>query len=161
PHFHTALVTGATGTGKDLVALALHRLSHHASGPFVISNCAAVTESLFESELFGHVRGAFTNASQDKQGLAEAAHGGTLFLDEIPEIPLSTQAKFLRLLQNHEIQRVGSARPKQVDVRIVAASNRDLRSLVAEKKFREDLFYRLSMVEVRLPSLANRKEDLA
>ena len=161
PHFQTALVTGPTGTGKELVAQALHNLSPHASGPFIVANCAAVTESLFESELFGHVRGAFTNASQDKQGMAEAADGGTLFLDEITEIPLTLQAKFLRLLQNREIQRVGASRPKQVDVRIVAASNRDLRSMVAEKKLREDLYYRLSMVEVRLPSLANRKEDLA
>jgi DNA-binding NtrC family response regulator len=160
PHFQTALVTGESGTGKESAAKALHQLSPCASGPFIICNCAAVPENLFESELFGHVRGAFTGAAMDKQGFAEAASGGTLFLDEITEIPLGVQAKLLRLLQNREIQRVGASRPKQVDVRIVAATNRDLRELVADNKLREDLFYRLSMIEVKLPRLAERREDL-
>jgi len=161
PHFQTALVTGETGTGKESVAKALHRLSPRSSGPFVVCNCAAVSEALFESELFGHVRGAFTGASHDKQGLVETASGGTLFLDEITEIPLSVQAKLLRLLQNREIQCVGASHPKRIDVRIVAATNRNLRSLVSENKLREDLYYRLTMVEIKLPRLMDRKEDLA
>jgi DNA-binding NtrC family response regulator len=160
PHFQTALVTGDTGTGKELVAKALHQLSPRASGPFVVCNCAAISDTLFESELFGHVRGAFTSASQDRQGFVEAASGGTLFLDEVAELPLAIQAKVLRLLQNREIQRIGTSRPQRVDVRIVAATNRDLRSLVAEKTVREDLYYRLATVEVKLPRLADRKEDL-
>jgi DNA-binding NtrC family response regulator len=160
PHFQTALVTGETGTGKEAAAKALHQLGPHASGPFVVCNCAAIPDTLFESELFGHVRGAFTGATQDKQGFAEAASGGTLFLDEITEIPLAAQAKLLRLLQNQEIQRIGTNRSKHVDVRIVAAANRDPRSLVGEGKLREDLFYRLSMIEVTLPRLVDRREDL-
>ena len=160
PHFQTALVTGESGTGKESAAKALHQLSPYASGPFIVCNCAAVPENLFESEVFGHTRGAFTGAAQNKSGFVEAASGGTLFLDEITEIPLSVQAKLLRLLQNREIQRVGTSRPEQVDVRIVAATNRDLRGLVADKKLREDLFYRLSMIEVRLPRLVDRREDL-
>jgi DNA-binding NtrC family response regulator len=160
PHFQTALVTGESGTGKESAARALHQLSPDSSGPFIVCNCAAVPENLFESELFGHVRGAFTGATQDKQGFVEAASGGTLFLDEITEIPLSAQAKLLRLLQNREIQRVGASRPKQVDIRIVAATNRDLRGLIADNKLREDLYYRLSMIEVKLPRLAERREDL-
>jgi DNA-binding NtrC family response regulator len=160
PHFQTALLTGETGTGKESAAKALHQLSPHASAPFVVCNCAAIPESLFESELFGHVHGAFTGATQDKQGFAEAANGGTLFLDEITEIPLGSQPKLLRLLENKEVQRVGATRSKQIDVRIVAATNRDPRSLVAEGKLREDLFYRLSMVEIRLPRLVDRREDL-
>ena len=160
PHFQTALVTGHTGTGKELVAKALHQLRSGDSRPFVVCNCAAIADTLFESELFGHVRGAFTSASQDKQGFAEAANGGTLFLDEITEIPIGIQPKLLRLLQNREIQRVGTSRPKEVDVRIVAATNQDLRAMVKQKQLREDLYYRLSMVEVKLPRLADRKEDL-
>jgi DNA-binding NtrC family response regulator len=160
PHFLTALVTGETGTGKESAAKALHRLSPFASGPFVVCNCAAIPELLFESELFGHVRGAFTGATQDKQGFVEAAGGGTLFLDEITEIPLGTQAKLLRLLQNREIQRVGSTRSQHIDVRIVAATNRSPRDLVSDGKLREDLFYRLSMIEIRLPRLGDRREDL-
>lgn len=160
PHFQTALLTGATGTGKESAAKALHQLSPHASGPFVVCNCAEIPENLFESELFGHVRGAFTGAIHDKQGFAEAASGGTLFLDEITEVPLGTQAKLLRLLDNREIQRVGASRPKYIDVRIVSATNRDPRGLVAEGKLREDLFYRLSMIEVKLPRLVDRREDL-
>jgi DNA-binding NtrC family response regulator len=161
PHFNTILVTGATGTGKELVSHALHKLSPNASGPFVVCNCSAIVETLFESELFGHVRGAFTGAVQDKVGLFELASGGTLFLDEIGEMPLTLQAKLLRVLQNRELQRVGSPAPRKVNVRVVAATNRDLRSLAAAKEFREDLYYRLSMVEIKIPRLAERKEDLA
>ncbi len=160
PHFQTALIRGATGTGKELVAKALHTLSPYGSGPFVVCNCAAIAESIFESELFGHVKGSFTSATQDKKGLVDAAVGGTLFLDEIAEIPLNVQAKLLRLLQNREVQRVGSPYPRQVDVRFVAATNRDLKSYVADRKLREDLYYRLAMVEIRLPSLSERREDL-
>ena len=160
PHFRTVLVTGATGTGKELVARALHRLSPAASGTFAVCNCSAIVETLFESELFGYVKGAFTGATQDKSGLFEYANGGTLFLDEIGEMPLATQAKLLRVLQSQEIQRVGSPAVRKVDVRVVAATNRDLRARVAEKEFRDDLYYRLSMVEVKLPLLAERKEDV-
>jgi len=117
-------------------------------------------ETLFESELFGHVKGAFTGADSNKMGLFEYAHGGTLFLDEIGDMPLSTQAKLLRVLQNREVQRVGSLTARQVDVRVVAATNHDLRAQIAEKRFREDLYYRLSMVEIKTPALADRKEDL-
>src|SRR5579864_1332032 len=159
PHYRAALITGQTGTGKELVAQALHRLSQ-VKGRFVVLNCSAVVETLFESELFGHVKGAFTGADRDKMGLFEHANGGTLFLDEIGDMPLSTQAKLLRVLQNQEVQRVGSLTPRKVDVRVIAASNRDLRIAIAEKHFREDLYYRLSMVEVAVPRLAERKEDL-
>ena len=160
PHYRTALVTGATGTGKELVASALHRLSPVSGNRFAVCNCSAVVETLFESELFGHVKGAFTGATQDKAGLFEYANGGTVFLDEIGDMPLETQSKLLRVLENGEIQRVGSPAPRKVNVRVVAATNRDLREMIAEKLFREDLYYRLSMVEIRLPRLAERKEDL-
>lgn len=160
PHFQTVLVTGDTGTGKELIAKALHALGPRAKAPFVTCNCAAIPEHLFESELFGHVRGAFTGAVQDRVGFVKAAHGGTLFLDEIGELPLHLQSKVLRLLQSREIQRVGDSRPERVDVRVIAATNKDLRSLVKEHKLRDDLYYRLSSVEVRLPRLAERKEDL-
>ncbi len=160
PHYRTVLITGETGTGKDLVARALHRLSGAASGRYVVLNCSAVVETLFESELFGHVRGSFTGATQDKTGLFEHAHGGTLFLDEIGDMPLATQAKLLRVLQNQEVQRVGSLTSRKVDVRVIAATNHDLRAAIAEKRFREDLYYRLSMVEMQVPRLAERKEDL-
>ncbi len=160
PHFRTVLVTGATGTGKEGIARALHRLSPAAGGTFAVCNCAAIVETLFESELFGYVRGAFTGAMQDKQGLVEYSSGGVLFLDEIGDMPLATQAKILRVLQNQEVQRVGSPLARRVDLRVVAATNRDLRAMVEKKEFREDLYYRLSMVEVRLPRLAERKEDL-
>jgi len=161
PHYRALLITGETGTGKDLIARALHRLSPVASGRYVVLNCSAVVETLFESELFGHVKGAFTGATHDKPGLFEHAHGGTLFLDEIGDMPLATQAKLLRVLQNQEIQRVGALNTRKVDVRVVAATNHDLRTAVAEKRFREDLYYRLSMVEIHAPRLAERKEDLS
>jgi len=161
PHYRALLITGETGTGKDLIARALHRLSPVASSRYVVLNCSAVVETLFESELFGHVKGAFTGATHDKPGLFEHAHGGTLFLDEIGDMPLATQAKLLRVLQNQEIQRVGALNTRKVDVRVVAATNHDLRTAVAEKRFREDLYYRLSMVEIHAPRLAERKEDLS
>ncbi len=160
PHYRAVLITGGTGTGKDLAAQALHRLSPVSSGRYVVLNCSAVVETLFESELFGHVRGSFTGATHDKPGLFEHAHGGTLFLDEIGDMPLATQAKLLRVLQNQEVQRVGALTARKVDVRVVAATNHDLRTLIAEKRFREDLYYRLSMVEIQVPSLEQRKEDL-
>jgi DNA-binding NtrC family response regulator len=159
PHFRTALITGDTGTGKELVAHALHRLSPVSDKTLAVCNCSALVETLFESELFGHVRGAFTGATQDKVGLFEYAHQGTVFLDEIGDMPLAGQAKLLRVLQNQEVQRVGSPAPRKVDVRFIAATNRDLRALMHKQLFREDLYYRLSMVEITLPSLADRKED--
>ena len=160
PHFRTVLVTGATGTGKELVARSLHRLSPVSSGPFVVCNCAALVETLAESELFGYVKGAFTGAIQDKKGLFELANGGSVFLDEIGELPLASQAKLLRVLQNRQIQRVGSPLPHDVDVRVVAATNRDLKSMVRDGRFREDLYYRLAMIEISLPRLVDRREDL-
>jgi DNA-binding NtrC family response regulator len=160
PHFRSVLVTGATGTGKELVAQALHRLSPVSTASFAVCNCSALVESLLESQLFGYVRGAFTGAVQDKQGIFEYANGGTVFLDEVGELSLSAQAKLLRVLQNSEVQRVGSPVPHQVNVRVIAATHRDLRRMVAEGQFRDDLFYRLSVVEISLPSLVRRKEDL-
>ena len=160
PHFRTAFITGATGTGKELVAQALHAMSPAAGGRFVVCNCSAVVETLFESELFGYVKGAFTGATQDHIGLFEYANGGTLFLDEIGDMPPVTQSKLLRVLQNQEIQRVGSPVTRKVDVRVIAATNRDLPAAIAEKEFRQDLYYRLSMVQIRLPRLADRREDL-
>jgi DNA-binding NtrC family response regulator len=160
PHFRTILVTGQTGTGKELAARALHQLSPVSKGRFVVLNCSAVVETLFESELFGHVRGSFTGANQDKMGLFEFADKGAIFLDEIGDMPLGTQAKLLRTLQNQEVLRVGSLTPRRVDARVIAATHRDLREDVAAKTFREDLFYRLSMVEIHIPSLEERKEDI-
>jgi DNA-binding NtrC family response regulator len=160
PHFRTVLVTGATGTGKELVARALHRLSPVASNAFVVCNCSAIVETLLESELFGYVRGAFTGATQDKVGVFEYANRGTVFLDEIGELPLAAQAKLLRVLQNQEVQRIGSPVPKTIDVRVIAATNRNLRALIADGQFREDLYYRLAMVEIPLPKLMDRREDL-
>ncbi|HEY7389108.1 MAG TPA: sigma-54 dependent transcriptional regulator [Bryobacteraceae bacterium] len=159
-HYRTALITGETGTGKDLAAAALHRLSPAAGGRYVVLNCSAVVETLFESELFGHVKGSFTGAVSDKPGMFEHAHCGTLFLDEIGDMPLGTQAKLLRALQNQEIQRVGSLTPRKVDVRVIAATNRDLKKAVTEGKFRQDLYYRLAMLEIHLPPLTARMEDL-
>jgi DNA-binding NtrC family response regulator len=159
-HFRTVLITGETGTGKELAARALHDLSPVASGPFVACNCSALVETLAESELFGHVKGAFTGAVQDRAGVFEAATGGTVLLDEVGELSPAAQAKLLRVLQNQEIQRVGSPTVRRVDVRVVAATHRDLRSMIKEQRFREDLFYRLSMVHIKLPNLAERKEDL-
>ena len=160
PHFRTVLVTGPTGAGKELVARALHKMSPASSGPFAVCNCAAIVETLFESELFGYTKGAFTGAAQDKIGLFEYANGGTLLLDEIGEMPLASQAKLLRVLQEQEVHRLGSPAPRKVDVRVIAATNRDLHGLVKEGKFREDLYYRLSMISIKLPGLRERPEDI-
>jgi DNA-binding NtrC family response regulator len=160
PHFRTVLLTGETGVGKELAARALHQLSPVASGPFVTCDCSSVVETLAESELFGHIKGAFTGAVRDAIGVFEAANGGSLFLDEIGELPLTLQPKLLRVLQNQEIQRVGSPSIRRIDVRVIAATHRDLQSMVREQRFREDLFYRLSMVHLKLPALVERKDDL-
>ena len=137
PYYRSVLITGETGTGKDLVARALHKLSPASKGRYVVLNCSAIVDTLFESELFGHVKGSFTGATHDKPGLFEHAHGGTLFLDEIGDMPLPSQAKLLRVLQNQEVQRVGSLCARKVDVRVVAATNHDLRVLIARKRFRK------------------------
>jgi DNA-binding NtrC family response regulator len=160
PHFRTVLVTGATGTGKELAALALHCLSPATRGKFVVCNCSTLVETLVESELFGYVRGAFTGAIQDKPGLFEHADGGTILLDEIGELSPAAQAKLLRVLQNRQVQRVGSLVPRDIDVRVVAATHRNLKAMVREGQFREDLYYRLGVAEITLPALANRREDL-
>ncbi len=160
PHLRTALVTGETGVGKELVARALHQHGPRRDRRFVAVNCSAVVETLFESELFGHVRGAFTGAVEHKPGLFEAASGGMLFLDEIGELPLTMQAKLLRVLETGEIQRVGSHDTRRVDVSVIAATNRDLRAEVAAGRFRNDLFYRLAVVELKVPPLRERREDI-
>jgi DNA-binding NtrC family response regulator len=160
PHFRTVLVTGATGTGKELVARALHRLSPASRGPFVVCNCSALVENLVESELFGYVRGAFTGATQDKIGLFEHADSGSIFLDEIGELSPAAQAKLLRVIQNRQVQRVGSLTPRNIDVRVIAATHRNLATMVQEGRFREDLYYRLAVIEIGLPVLQDRREDL-
>jgi DNA-binding NtrC family response regulator len=160
PHVRTALVTGETGTGKELVARALHKAGPRANRKFVTINCSAVVESLFESELFGHMRGSFTGAVENKPGLFEAADGGTLFLDEIGELPLPAQAKLLRAIETGEVQRVGGMDSRRVDVRVIAATNRDLRMESAAGRFRDDLFYRLSVVELQVMPLRERREDI-
>src|SRR5687768_9426350 len=160
PHVRTALVTGETGTGKELVARGLHSMGPRKDKRFVTVNCSAVVETLFESELFGHVRGAFTGATDNKPGLFELADNGTLFLDEIGELPLTVQAKLLRVLELGEVHRVGSLEPRRVSVHVIAATNRDLRAEVAAGRFRSDLFYRLNIVEVKLPPLRERREDI-
>jgi DNA-binding NtrC family response regulator len=154
------LITGENGTGKELVARALHRLSRRSEGPLVRMNCAAVPAELFESELFGHVRGAFTGAVSSRRGRFERASGGTLFLDEIGEVPVTLQPKLLRALEEGEIERVGADGATRVDCRIVAATNRDLRARVREGEFREDLYFRLKVVPVEVPPLRDRREDV-
>src|SRR5579864_1367828 len=156
----TVLITGETGTGKEIVARAIHRNSPRASKPFVAVNCAAFTETLLESELFGHEKGAFTGADRQRQGLFEAAHEGTLFLDEAGEMSLAAQAKLLRVLTDGQLLRVGSTRPRRVDVRVLVATHRNLQERIKESLFREDLFYRLAVVPIHLPPLRDRREDI-
>jgi DNA-binding NtrC family response regulator len=156
----TVLVLGESGTGKELIARAIHEASPRASAPFVAVNCAAIAEGLIEAELFGHEKGAFTGAVAAQQGVIAEAHGGTLFLDEVGELSLAAQARLLRVLQEGEVRRVGASRAQRVDVRLVAATHRDLPSMVAEAKFREDLWFRLRVVDLELPPLRERGDDV-
>jgi DNA-binding NtrC family response regulator len=160
PTDSNVLIQGESGTGKELVARALHNLSRRAKAPMISVNCAAIPESLIESELFGHEKGAFTGASAGRAGLVEAADGGTLFLDEIGELPLEAQARLLRVLQEGEIRRVGSVQSQKVDVRLIAATHRDLKSLAKVGQFREDLYYRLHVIALKLPALRERGADV-
>lgn len=157
--FHV-LVTGESGTGKELIAERLHKGSPRKNKPFLVQNCSAIPETLLESELFGYKKGAFTGANQDKVGLFEAAHGGTVFLDEIGDMPMSIQASLLRILQKNEIKPLGTTQVKHIDVRIVAATNKDMQQMIVESQFRQDLFYRLSVLPVHLPPLRERREDI-
>jgi transcriptional regulator with GAF, ATPase, and Fis domain len=160
PTKSTVLLLGETGTGKELFARAIHDRSTRRGSPFVVVNCAALPPSLIESELFGHTRGAFTGAVNTRQGRFELAHHGTLFLDEIGDLPLDLQTKLLRVLQEGTFERLGSSQAQKVDVRIVAATHRDLRRMITEGSFREDLYYRLSVFPIRLPALRERREDI-
>lgn len=159
-HYTNILLSGGTGTGKELVAQAIHQMSPVAQQRFAVCNCSAMVDTLLESQLFGHVRGAFTGATDTRPGLFEYANGGAVFLDEVGETSLPMQAKLLRVIQNREIQRVGSPEVRRVDVRLIAATNRDLRSEVLAGRFREDLYYRLSTIQIRVPSLADRLDDV-
>jgi NtrC-family two-component system response regulator AlgB len=154
------LIEGESGTGKELIAQEIHRKSIRADKPFIKVNCAAIPEQLLESELFGHVRGAFTGAVKDRQGRFEIADGGTIFLDEVAEIPPSTQAKLLRVLQSKEFERVGESNPQKVDVRVIAATNRNLDEALDEGTFRQDLFYRLNAMRIKILPLRERPEDI-
>ncbi|MFO0946835.1 MAG: sigma-54 dependent transcriptional regulator [Planctomycetota bacterium] len=160
PTDSTILILGETGTGKEVVARTLHEQSKRAAMPFVPVNCGALPEHLVESELFGHRKGAFTGADQNRKGLFEVANGGTLFLDEVGELPKATQAKLLRFLESREIRRVGENEPFQVDVRILCATNRELREMTSSEDFREDLYFRINTFEIRLPSLRERRDDI-
>jgi two-component system response regulator HydG len=160
PHVRTALITGETGTGKELVARALHKLGGRRDRKYIACNCSAIVETLFESELFGHMRGAFTGATDAKPGLFELAETGTLFLDEIGEMPLTMQAKLLRVVEYGEVQRVGATTPRRVDVKVIAATNRNLLDEVAAGRFRQDLYYRLNIVEITPPPLRDHAEDI-
>lgn len=157
----TVLINGESGTGKELVASAVHRKSNRKEKPFIVINCAAIPEQLLESELFGHRKGSFTGAIADKRGLFEEADNGTLFLDEIGEIPVSVQVKLLRVLQEGEMRAVGSNQSRRVDVRLIAATNKNLPDLIKENKFREDLYYRINVIGINLPALRDRKEDIS
>ena len=156
----TVLLTGETGTGKELVARAIHELSPRSTGPYVRVNCGALSESLLESELFGHVKGAFTSAHENRTGRFEAAHGGSIFLDEISTVSFKLQVKLLRVLQEHEFERVGDTRTIKVDCRFIAATNRNLQDEIEAERFREDLYYRLNVIPVYLPPLRERPEDI-
>jgi len=160
PTDSTVLITGESGTGKELIARAIHQLSSRADGPFITINCAAIPETLLESELFGYVKGAFTGATTNKEGLFRAAHGGTFFLDEVGEISPDIQAKLLRMLETHQIIPLGATKPVEVDVRLIAATNKDLARMVDEGKFRRDLFYRLNVIHIHIPPLRERPEDI-
>src|SRR5207253_268194 len=160
PHARTVLVTGETGTGKELVAGALRQLGPRSQKKLVTVNCSAVVETLFESELFGHTRGAFTGATDTKIGLFEHAHNATIFLDEIGELPMALQAKLLRAVELGEVQRVGSLEARRADVFAIAATNRDLRAESAVGRFRSDLYFRLSMIELYIPPLRERRDDI-
>ena len=157
----TVLVEGETGTGKELVARAIHDASARAGEPFVVIDCGAMPESLLEAELFGHVKGAFTGATDSRPGAIEAAHGGTVFLDEIGELPVSMQPKLLRVLESRSVRRLGEPIHRSIDVRFVAATHRDLRTMVDSRTFREDLYYRLAVVPVTIPPLRDRPGDIA
>jgi len=157
----TVLLQGETGTGKDVAAGSIHQESARRDGPFVVVDCGSIAPNLIESELFGHVRGAFTGATTDRAGALEAANGGTLFLDEIGELPLDLQPKLLRVLERREVKRIGGTEVCSVDVRIIAATNRNLRAEVNAGRFRADLYYRLAVLDIQLPPLREREEDLA
>jgi len=159
-HYTNVLLVGPTGTGKELVARAIHQFSPVSQQKMAVCNCSALVDTLLESQLFGHVRGSFTGATDTRPGLFEYANGGTVFLDEVGETSLAMQAKLLRVIQNREIQRVGSPEVRQINVRLIAATYRDLRTEVLAGRFREDLFYRLSSIQIRIPSLTERLEDI-
>ena len=161
PTMARVMVQGPNGSGKELVARALHFKSNRSSGPFVEVNCAAIPSELIESELFGHMKGAFTSAHKDRKGTFEQAQGGTLFLDEIGDMSLAAQAKVLRALEEHKIQRVGSDKTIAVDVRVIAATNKNIKEEIAQNRFREDLFHRLAVIEIHVPALNNRRDDIS
>ena len=160
PQTTTVLLTGESGTGKEVIARFIHRRSPRGADPFVAVNCAALAETILESELFGHEKGAFTGATQTRRGRFELAHGGTLFLDEVGEMSVNTQPKLLRVLEEHQFERVGGSRTIIVDVRVIAATNKDLSAALEEKSFREDLFYRLNVFPIHIPPLRERREDI-